>query len=64
MFVRNLCYTNENIYMNENSFCCFTIFLVMTTIPATPMIYSVKFLVFNFLGVGFLAFNRGQRSEN
>ena len=39
----------------------FTIFLV-TTSPATPVIYSIKFLVFNFLD--FLAPNIGHRCEN
>ena len=43
--------------------CYFIIFLV-TTIPALFLIYSLKFLEFNFLGIDFLAFNNGYRSKN
>ena len=39
--------------------CCFTIFSVITS-PAAPVIYSIKFLVFNFLGIDFFAPNNGQ----
>ena len=42
---------------------CFTIFLV-TASPATPVIYSVKFLVFNFLGNDFLTLNIGHCCKN
>ena len=34
--------------------CCFIIFLVSPS-PKTPVIYSLKFLVFNFLSIDFLA---------
>ena len=44
-------------------YCCFTLFLV-TTSPTTPVIYSLKFLVFNFLVIEFLAFSSGHHFEN
>ena len=44
--------------------CCFTIFLV-TTIHATPVIYSLQFfIVFNSLSIDFLAFNSGHGYES
>ena len=37
--------------------CCVAIFIV-TIIPTTPVIYSLKFVIaFNFLGNDFLPFN-------
>ena len=41
---------------------CFTIFLVNTS-PTTLVIYSLKFLVFTFLGIDFLTFSGGHRHE-
>ena len=43
--------------------CCFPIFLV-TTHPTTPVIYSLKFLVFNFLDIHFLASSSSHCCEN
>ena len=43
--------------------CCFTVYLV-TTSPVTPAIYSIKFLVFHFLGANFLTPNSGHCREN
>ena len=46
-----------------------TIFLFLTRFlvtksPAAPVIYSLKFLVFHFLGLDFLTFSIGHRCEN
>ena len=43
--------------------CCFAIFTVTTSLT-NPTICSLKFLVFNFLGIDFLAFSSGYHSEN
>ena len=48
--------------MNENISCCFTI--LVTKIPATLIIYSIKVFVFNFLGTNFLAPTRGYCRDN
>ena len=52
-----------NCYMNENSFLVFTIILV-TASPTTPVIYSLKFFVFNSMGIDFLKFSSGHCFEN
>ena len=36
----------------------------MAASPATLVIYSLKFLVFNFLGIDFLASSSGHHCEN
>lgn len=43
--------------------CRFAIFF-LTTSPATPVIYSIKFLILNFLSVDFLAPKTGYCCEN
>ena len=43
--------------------CCFTIFTVTTSLT-NPTICSLKFLVFNFLGIDFPAFSSGYHCEN
>ena len=41
----------------------FTIFLVPKS-PTAPVIYSLKFLLSNFLGIDFLAFSGGHHCKN
>ena len=48
--------------MREVSYC-FIIFIV-TTSPTSLVIYSLKFLAFNILGIDFLIFSSGHRHEN
>ena len=45
------------------SFSCFSM-IIMTARPPTPLIYSMKFLVFNFLGCDFLVPKRSHCHEN
>ena len=40
------------------------LYLLVTTSPATPMIYSIKFLVFDFLGVYSLVPKSGHYHKN
>ena len=51
-------------YINESSFLFFILFLLMSTIPTTLVIYLTKILVFNFLGSNFLAPKSDHRLEN
>lgn len=51
-------------FMHKNSFLFFLLHLLKTTSPATPVIYSIKLLILNFLSDDFLALKRGDHSEN
>ena len=51
-------------YINESSFLFFILFLLMSTIPTTLVIYLTKILVFNFFGSNFLSPKSDRRLEN
>ena len=50
--------------MNCNNFLFFLLYLFMVTSSATPHIYSIKFLVINFLGANFLTLKRDHHRDN
>ena len=50
-------------YINENSFLLFY-YIYLSTSPAPHVIYSIKFIVFNFLSANFLAPKNGHCRQN
>ena len=50
--------------MNENSFFFVLLNLLVTPSPAGPVIYSIKFVVFNFMDTNCIAPKRCHHHEN
>ena len=52
------------LLLHEREVSCFTIFFNLCVRPATILVYSIKFLVFNFLGTYFVKPKSDDLHEN